>query len=62
MVGGGGCDPVVVVDVDVGGSSGGEGGEMITRARKEEGEGGETGVAKKDGLITALGSQALNRV
>ena len=47
MAGGGGCDPVVVVDVDVGGSGGGEGGEMITRGRKEEGEGGETGVSKE---------------
>ena len=57
-MGGAGCDPVVVVEV--GGETGrGEGGERIKRGRKEEGEGGETGVSKE---VVWSRSWAVNRV
>ena len=38
---------MVVVEVGVGGTGRGEGGERIKRGRKEEGEGGEAGVSKE---------------
>ena len=58
-MGGGGCGPAVVVEVGVGGAGRGEGGERIKRGRKEEGEGGETGVSK--GVVWSR-SWAVNRV
>ena len=59
MVGVGGCGPVVVVEVGVGGTGKGEDGERIKRGRREEGEGGETGVSKE---AVWSRSWAVNRV
>ena len=50
---------MVVDKVGVGGTGKGEGGERIKRGRREEGEGGETGVSKE---AVWSRSWAVNRV